>query len=167
MRTISGATLKRLGLWLVAPLLVLILATLVSAKELDLSKAVKVGNGKIMVVEFTDPDCPFCKKAEAYFQKRSDVTRYVFFIPLKSHPESKGKVQYILSAKDKEKVYQEVATGSFDKWKLSEITPEGIALQQAHEQIAKDLGLNATPIFIINGSIVRGFDLKRLEPLLK
>ncbi|WP_224983378.1 thioredoxin fold domain-containing protein [Geomonas agri] len=163
----SGGPWKRLALWAAASLLVLVLATLVSAKDLDLGKAVKVGNGRITVIEFTDPDCPFCKKAEAYFQKRSDVTRYIFFIPLKIHPASKGKVQYILSAKDKEKAYLDVATGKLDKWKQSEVTPEGIALQQAHEQIAKEQGQNATPIFIIYGSVVRGFDLKKLEPLLK
>ncbi|MBU5614899.1 thioredoxin fold domain-containing protein [Geomonas azotofigens] len=167
MHKASGGPWKRLALWLLAPLLVLVLATLVSAKELDLGKAVKVGNGRIMVVEFTDPDCPFCMKAESYFQKRSDVTRYIFFIPLKRHPASKGKVQYILSAKDKEKAYLEVATGNLNRWKLSEVTPEGIALQQEHEQIAKEQGLNATPIFIIYGTVVRGFDLNRLEPLLK
>ncbi|MBJ6752622.1 thioredoxin fold domain-containing protein [Geomonas anaerohicana] len=167
MHKTSGGSWKRLALWLAAPLLVLVLATLVSAKELDLTKAVKVGNGRIMVIEFTDPDCPFCRKAEAYFQKRSDVTRYIFFIPLKSHPAAKGKVQYILSAKDKEKAYLELATGSLEKFKQSEITPEGIALQKEHEQIAKEQGLNATPIFIIYGSVVRGFDLNKLVPLLK
>ena len=68
---------------------------------LDLDKAVKVGSGHTMVIEFTDPDCPFCRKAEAYFRNKPGVTRYIFFIPLSSHPASKGKVQYILSAKDK------------------------------------------------------------------
>ncbi|QXE89168.1 DsbC family protein [Geomonas subterranea] len=167
MRKNSSSLARRLGLWFVAAVLTVLVASAASAKDLDLSKAVKVGNGRIMVIEFTDPDCPFCKKAEAYFEKRSDVTRYIFFIPLKNHPASKGKVQHILSAKDKEKTYLEVATGTVDRWKLSEVTPEGIALQQEHERIAKELGLNATPIFIVYGSMVRGFDLKRLEPLLK
>ncbi|MBU5638701.1 thioredoxin fold domain-containing protein [Geomonas sp. Red69] len=167
MRKASSGLFRRLGLWLVAPLLLMVLVSAASARDLDLSKAVKVGNGKIMVIEFTDPDCPFCRKAEAYFQKRSDVTRYIFFIPLKSHPASKGKVQYILSAKDKEKAYLEVAAGTADRWKLSEVTPEGVALQQEHEQIAKEHGMNATPIFMVYGSVVRGFDLNKLVPLLK
>lgn len=152
---------------LVAPLLVLVFAAAGFAADLDLSKAVKIGSGKTMVIEFTDPDCPFCKKAEAYFQKRSDVTRYIFFYPLKNHPASKGKVQYILSAKDREKAYRDVTADAVDKWKLMETTPEGVALQQEHEQIAKANGINATPIFMIYGSVVRGFDLKKLEPLLK
>jgi thiol:disulfide interchange protein DsbC len=135
--------------------------------RLDLDKAIKVGSGKIMVIEFTDPDCPFCRKAEAYFQGKPQVTRYIFLLPLASHPASKGKVQYILSAKDKAKAYQEVASSNFDKSKLLEITPEGMSLQKAHEEIARTNKMSSTPTFMIYGRIVEGFDLKRLEPLLK
>ncbi|GFO66396.1 thioredoxin fold domain-containing protein [Geomonas paludis] len=159
--------IERCKVLLVAPLLVLFFAAAACAADLDLSKAVKIGNGKTMVIEFTDPDCPFCKKAEAYFQRRSDVTRYIFFYPLKNHPASKGKVQYILSAKDREKAYREVTADAVDKWKLMETTPEGVALQEEHVQIAKANGINATPIFMIYGTVVRGFDLMKLEPLLK
>lgn len=149
-------------------LLLAVLAPAVSAQDkLDLDKAVKIGNGKTMVIEFTDPDCPFCRKAEAYLQKRSDLTRYIFFIPLKSHPASKGKVQYVLSSKDKAKAYREVCSDNFDKKKLDEITPEGVKLQREHEEIAKANKMNATPTFMIYGRIVQGFDPKKLEPLLK
>lgn len=167
MNSNSPTLLKRWGALFVVPLLLTLLISEASAKDLDLTKAVKVGNGKIMVIEFTDPDCPFCRKAEAYFQKRSDVTRYVFFIPLKSHPESKGKVQYILSAKDKAKAFNEASSDSFDRGKLSEITAEGIRLQNEHEEIARANGMNATPTFMIYGRIVKGFDQKKLEQLLK
>ena len=134
---------------------------------LDLDKAVKIGSGKIMVIEFTDPDCPYCRKAEAWFAgKGSQVTRYIFFIPLPSHPASRGKIQYILSAKDKAKAYQEVL-GNFDPKKLVEITHDGIALQKEHQAIAKANKMTSTPTFMIYGRIIEGFDLKRLEPLLK
>ena len=134
---------------------------------LDLSKAVKVGSGPTMVIEFTDPDCPFCRKAELYFRNKPGVTRYIFFIPLASHPASKGKIQYILSAKDKAKAYQEVQ-GNFDPRKLAaETTPEGIKLQKEHQEIARLNKMTSTPTFMIYGRIIEGFDLPRLEPLLK
>ena len=149
-------------------LLLLLIAPGARAEDtLDLDKAVKIGSGKTMVIEFTDPDCPFCRQAEAYFQNRTDITRYVFFIPLASHPASKGKIQYILSAKDKAKAYREVNSNRFDQSKLAEITPEGIRLQKEHQQIAKANKMDATPTFMIYGRIIEGFDLKRLEPLLK
>lgn len=135
--------------------------------DLDLDKAVKVGTGKTMVIEFTDPDCPFCRKAEAYFQKRNDVTRYIFFIPLAKHPASKGKVQYILSASDKVKAMREVTSDDFDTKKLSQITAKGKKLQKEHEEIARANKMTSTPTFVIYGRIVEGFDLKKLEPLLK
>jgi thiol:disulfide interchange protein DsbC len=134
---------------------------------LDLDKAVKIGTGKTMVIEFTDPDCPFCRKAEAYFQNKAGVTRYIFFIPLASHPASKGKVQYILSAKNKALAYREVLTSSFDKSKLAEITPEGVQLQKEHQEIARANKMTSTPTFMIYGRIIEGFDLRKLEPLLK
>jgi len=137
-----------------------------AADTLDLSKAVKIGSGPAMVIEFTDPDCPYCRRAEAYFQGKPGVTRYIFFIPLTVHPASKGKVQYVLSAKDKAKAYQEVL-GNFDPKKLSEITPEGIRLQKEQQEIAKANKMTSTPSFMIYGRIIVGFDQKQLDPLLK
>jgi len=52
------------------------------AKTLPLEKAVKIGDGKKVVIEITDPDCPFCRTASEYFSKKTDVIRYVFFAPL-------------------------------------------------------------------------------------
>ena len=134
---------------------------------LNLDKAVKVGSGKTMVIEFTDPDCPFCRKAEAYFRSKPGVTRYIFFIPLTSHPASKGKVQYILSAKDRAKAYQEALSSGFGPQQLAEITPEGIKLQKEHQEIARINKMTSTPTFMIYGRIIEGFDLTKLEPLLR
>jgi thiol:disulfide interchange protein DsbC len=160
--------LQRLIVGVIVTALLFLYAPLAPAEDkLDLSKAVKVGSGKIMVIEFTDPDCPYCKKAEGYFQARPQVTRYIYFIPLASHPASKGKVQYILSAKDKAKAYREVVSGNFDGSKLAAITPEGIRLQKQHQEIAKENNVKNTPTFMIYGRIVTGFDLNKLEPLLK
>ena len=50
-------------------------------KDIPLDKAVKIGNGKNKVIEFTDPDCPYCRKAAAFFKGRDDVTLYVFLLP--------------------------------------------------------------------------------------
>jgi thiol:disulfide interchange protein DsbC len=135
-------------------------------ETLDLDKAIKVGSGKTMVIEFTDPDCPFCRQAEAYFQAKPQVTRYIFLLPLASHPASKGKVQYILSARDKTRAYQEVVSGNFDRSKLAQITPAGVTLQKTQEEIARASKVKSTPLFMIYGRIITGFDLKMLEQLL-
>jgi thiol:disulfide interchange protein DsbC len=166
----NDMALRRLKRWILAPLflafLLLIVQQAPAQDNLDLNKAVKVGSGKVMVIEFTDPECPFCRRAEVYFQGKPQVTRYIFFLPLASHPASKEKVQYILSARDKAKAYLEVMAGHFDSSKRGEITQEGIRLQKEHQEIAKANNMRSTPSFMVYGRIIQGLDLKRLEPLL-
>jgi thiol:disulfide interchange protein DsbC len=162
LREVKGMFLATLCL----ALLLVVVPGVPAQDSLDLDKAVKIGSGKIMVIEFTDPDCPYCLKAEAYFKGKPQVTRYIFFIPLAIHPASKGKVQYILSAKDKARAYREVISGNFNQQKLAEITPEGVRLQKDHQEIARANKMGSTPTFMIYGRIVEGFDLKRVEPLI-
>lgn len=138
------------------------------AAGLDFSKAVTIGNGPKTVIEFTDPDCPFCRRASKYFDSRTDTTRYVFFMPLEKHPEAKRKAQYILSQLNRAKAYHEVMSGKFDGAPQSNlpITAKGTRLQTEHKEIAKKAGVESTPTFMIFGRIVEGFDLAKIEALL-
>ena len=89
-------------------------------KDLPLEKAVKIGSGPHTVIEITDPDCPFCRKASAFFATRKDVTRYVFFYPIAQlHPKAEPKVRYVLCAKDQAKAYEEAMTGKLDEMKFT------------------------------------------------
>lgn len=146
----------------------LILPGHAQADSLDLSKALVIGNGPKTVIEFTDPDCPFCRKAAAYFAKRKDVTTYIFFTPLAKHPQAKRKAQYILSHKNQAKAYHEVMGGSYDKGAVDQlpITAKGIKRLEQQQAIAKTLKIDATPTFMLFGRIVEGFDLVRIEELL-
>ncbi len=84
-------------------------------KNIPLDKALRIGSGPRQVIEFTDPDCPFCRRVGRYLSKRNDITRYVFFLPLrKIHPDSEKKARYILSHKEKENAFREVFSGSLD-----------------------------------------------------
>jgi thiol:disulfide interchange protein DsbC len=134
--------------------------------QFDLDKAVKIGSGKTMVIEYTDPDCPYCRKGSEFFRNRRDVTRYIFFSPLPMHPQAKDKARYILSAKDKGMAYEEVMAGRLDGKKLDGITPEGIKLQEEHAAIAKEAAANGTPTYVISGRILIGFDQQKLESIL-
>ncbi|HBA71466.1 MAG: protein-disulfide isomerase [Geobacteraceae bacterium GWC2_55_20] len=137
------------------------------AADLDLGKSITIGNGPKTVIEFTDPDCPFCRKASKYFESRRDVTRHVFFFPLPRHLKAKEKVQYILSQPDRAGAYQEVMSGRMDSiGKFERITHRGIKLQEEQLEIAKRHKIDSTPTFMINGRIIEGFDLKRIEEAL-
>lgn len=144
------------------------LPVLADASGLDLSKALVIGNGPKTVIEFTDPDCPFCRKAASYFSNRTDVTKYVFFIPLAKHPEAKRKAQYILSHQHRAKAYYEVMTGRLDNTDVRKlpITAKGSKLQEQQQEIAKTAGIDATPTFMLFGRIIEGFDRVKIEELL-
>lgn len=137
------------------------------AADLDLGKAITIGSGPKTVIEFTDPDCPYCRKASKYFEERSDVTRHVFFYPLPRHLKAKEKAQYILSQMDRATAYREVMSGRMDSVaKLEGITPKGIRMQEEQFEIAKKHKVDSTPTFMISGRIIVGFDLKKIEEAL-
>jgi thiol:disulfide interchange protein DsbC len=135
-------------------------------KDLSLEKAVKVGNGPKKVIEFTDPDCPYCRKASEALKKRTDVTRYVFFTPL-AHPNAITKVYYILGSKDKEKAYHEMMEGKPVPAGQAEPGKEIKAQAEEHMNIGRSLAIDGTPTFYINGQQVVGADMERIENLLK
>jgi thiol:disulfide interchange protein DsbC len=136
------------------------------AADLDLSKSITIGSGPKTVIEFTDPDCPFCRKASKYFDGRSDVTRHVFFYPLPRHTRAKEKARFVLSMPDKAKAYHDVMSGKMDAAPPLASTQEGIKLQEEQLEIAKKNKINSTPNFMINGRIIEGFDLKLIEEAL-
>jgi thiol:disulfide interchange protein DsbC len=137
-----------------------------AVKDLPLDKAVKIGEGKTVVIEFTDPDCSYCRKASEFFTKRTDVTRYVFFAPL-AHPEAIAKIEYILGAGNKAEAYDAMMVGQEIPASAKPATGAVKALAQEHLAMAKKVGIQGTPTFFINGEQVVGADTKRLEELLK
>jgi thiol:disulfide interchange protein DsbC len=134
-------------------------------KNLPLDKAVKIGNGKTVVIEFTDPDCPYCRKASEFFKSRTDVTRYAFFSPI-AHPAAIMKVYYILNAGDKAKAYQEMFEGKDAVQPASGYSESIKKLAQEHMDLARSAGVTGTPTFFINGKQVVGADMPQIEKLL-
>lgn len=135
-------------------------------KNLPLDKAVKIGNGKTAVIEFTDPDCPYCRKAYEFFKNRTDITRYTFFSPL-AHPAAITKIQYILNSADREKAYREMFEGGNAVEPATGYSEAAKKLAQEHLNIAKSVGVTGTPTYFINGKLVVGADFQQIEKLLK
>jgi len=136
--------------------------------EIPLDKAIKIGTGKNKVIEFTDPDCPYCRQAAEYF-KNKNVTKYVFLIPITQlHPKAEEKAKYILAAADKVKAYYEVMSGAKDKDDLGrqKISPDVNDIYQAQQSIGKAIGITGTPAFWINGKYVPGANIKMFDTLL-
>ena len=139
-------------------------------KDLPLEKAVKIGSGPHTVIEITDPDCPFCRKASDYFATRNDVTRYVFFYPIPAlHPNAAAKVPYILCAIDRAKAYEEAMTGKLDEMKFTPCDDAAAAeLFKTHKESGEKIGGGSigTPLFLIDGQVVKGANIPQIEKIL-
>jgi thiol:disulfide interchange protein DsbC len=136
--------------------------------DIPLDKAIKIGTGKNKVIEFTDPDCPYCRQAAQYF-KDKNVTKYVYLIPIiRLHPKAEEKAKYILAAEDKAKAYYEVMSGAKDKDDLDsqKISKDVNAIYQAQQSIGNTIGITGTPVFWINGKYVQGANIKMFDTLL-
>lgn len=133
---------------------------------LPLEKAVKIGDGKKVIIEFTDPDCPYCRKASEFLTGKTGVTRYVFFAPL-AHPAAISKIEYILGSENKAKAYGEMMLGREIPKAAPPVSNEVKALAQEHLLLAKKMGVQGTPTFFISGQQVIGADTKKIDQLLK
>lgn len=136
-------------------------------KDINLDSAIKIGNGKHQVIEFTDPDCPYCRKAAEYF-KDKDITKYVFLRPiLQLHPRAEEKSKYILAAEDPVKAYYEVMGGKQDSIPDQNVSATVMERLAAHADEANRLGVTGTPMFYIDGQYVPGANFAAIDALLK
>lgn len=137
-------------------------------KEPQIENAVKIGSGKKTVIEFSDPDCSFCRKAHNFFEEK-DVTRYVFFFPLTQiHPDAERKVSHILCSKNKEQAYKDVYGGKYDE-NLADLKKcdSAVEILKQHKQIASKYGVKVTPFYIINQMPVAGANFSVINELLR
>ena len=135
--------------------------------QLPLDSALKIGEGKDIVVEFLDPDCFHCRESYKFFSPRKDVTVYVFFYPLSQLSEK--KIRHILCSSDRIKAYQEAMTGKFDNnVQLNACTDTKVEeIIKTHKKLAAQIGITSTPFFYFKGQAIGGFEAPVFERLLK
>jgi thiol:disulfide interchange protein DsbC len=135
--------------------------------KLPLDSALKIGNGKISVVEFMDPNCFHCRQAYKFFSQRKDVTMNIFFFPLSK--ESGDRIKQILCSKDVLKTYDDVMNEKLDKnAQLPVCTDKKVEeTVKTHMQLASQIGVRGTPLFYMKGQVVDGFDAPVIEKILK
>ena len=85
--------------------------SVVDFAQLPLDKAiVKVkGDGSRKLAVFTDPDCPYCQRLERELTKVSNVTLYIFLLPIPQlHPDAQRKARAVWCAHDKVKAWDDL-----------------------------------------------------------
>jgi thiol:disulfide interchange protein DsbC len=136
-------------------------------KSLPLDKALRIGSGAHQIIEITDPDCPYCRRASAYLAGKKELTRHIFFLPLAMHPNAEAKVRQIFCAEDRGKAYEEAMTGKLDDMKFTPCTSAAADdLLKAHKEMVNRIGVSSTPLFMIDGEIIFGADIPRMERIL-
>lgn len=135
--------------------------------NLPLDQALKIGEGKIPVVEFIDPNCHYCRLSFNFFNSRKkDVTLYAFFYPLSE--DSAKKIRHVLCSQDKVAAYEDALGGKLDgNVQLNQCSDNGVEVMlKNHQQVSAQVGVRATPLFYIKGQVVPGFDQPAIEKLL-
>jgi thiol:disulfide interchange protein DsbC len=79
-------------------------------EDLPLDQAVKVqrGNGRRILVMFSDPYCPYCVKFEKTLQQLNDITVYVFMYPV-IRPQNAEHSKAVWCSPDRAKAWLELA----------------------------------------------------------
>ncbi len=134
---------------------------------IPLDQAIRIGTGSKVVVEVSDPDCRFSRRMARYWDMRKDVTRYVFLVALKNHPEAAQKARYILCASDRAAAYRKVYDGGLDFGEKELDRPcDDHGLLERHRDVATKLGAIGTPTYFIKGVKVDGAKVGVIEKLL-
>lgn len=128
-------------------------------KDLDQSQALLIGpQGAPLVIEFTDPDCPYCRALDRFWAAKAaegkPVRRQIYFVS-GIHPEAASKAEHILCAKDREAAFRATYAGEPPKPLIR--CADGAAQVQAHAQAVKSMGISGTPTLILDGQIISGF----------
>lgn len=133
--------------------------------KLPLSEALVIGpKDGIPIVEFTDPDCTYCRAYNDYITKRPNtkVKRVIFFFT-RIHPDAAKKAEHILCASDKQAAFNEVFSGKELSWKGCE---EGKRQLAVHQKASSEVGLGGTPSFSLDGALITGFKRTAIEDYL-
>lgn len=113
--------------------------------RLPLNDAIKTvqGNGKRVLVVFTDPDCPFCRQLENELPKLKDVTIYRFPYPIvQLHPNAYENAVSIWCASDRQKAWDAAMMGVA----LPHATCSNPVYRNV--ELGKSLNITATPTLI-------------------
>lgn len=119
----------------------------VSKLPLELAMKEVKGNGKRTLIQFTDPNCSFCKRLEKELSKVTDVTIYSFLYPI--FPGSDEMVRNVLCSKNPVKTW--------NSWMLNGTTPANASCDTPQTEKVKALGrslrVNGTPNIIFGSGV--------------
>ncbi len=145
--------------------------TTLDVKKIPTDGAVVMGNpnGAKKLYVFTDPDCPYCRKAHEELKKLAklapDVTINVVLYPLPMHPGAYDKARAVLEARS-----QEILDRAFEGREVPKPVQESSKrLIDENRRFAEANGISGTPALVLpNGRIELGVrDAESLKKILE
>jgi thiol:disulfide interchange protein DsbC len=135
---------------------------------IDPAKALALGSPDApTVIEFTDPECPYCQALERYWVTKAaegkPVRRLVYFVS-GIHPQAAAKAEHILCSPDPTSTFKALYAGSSPPSLLT--CPKGHEKVQADAALVAKVGVGGTPTLILDGKIVSGFQQGEIEAFL-
>jgi len=113
------------------------------------------GDGSRKIAIFTDPDCPYCKRLERELAKVSNVTVYVFLLPLPQlHPDAPRKARAVWCAENPAKAWDALMLDGKEPAEPAADCKDPIADVAS---LAGEIGIRGTPGLVFpSGRLVPG-----------
>ncbi|ODP38801.1 MULTISPECIES: DsbC family protein [Sphingomonas] len=136
---------------------------------IDTSQALAIGPpGARQVIEFTDPDCPYCQALDRYWSAKAaegkQVRRLIFFVS-GIHAQAAAKAEHILCSPDPAAAFKAIYAGTAPKTPLK--CPEGARKVAAQGEAVRKLGISGTPTLFLDGKMISGFQQAEIEAFLE
>jgi len=136
--------------------------------QLDPAQALSIGPpGAPTVIEFTDPDCPYCRALDRFWAAKAaegkHVRRQIYFVS-GIHPQAASKAEHILCSKDQAGAFRATYAGEAPKPLAT--CKEGAARVAKNAEAVKAMGISGTPTLILDGRVISGFQQAEIEAWL-
>ena len=124
--------------------------------------------GAPQVIEFTDPDCPYCHALDRFWAAKAaegkQVQRLIYFVS-GIHPEAAAKAEHILCSPDKVAAFKAIYAGARPAALLKCDAGRDKVLKDA--LATKKMGVSGTPTLFVDGKLISGFQQAELEAFLE
>lgn len=139
-----------------------------NAAGLDRSNAVVLGTGPRELIAFVDPDCGYCRASYRWLAGRDlgNTKVLLYFTPLTGRPAAEAKALEVLCATpDKQAAALKRAfdPAPTDRPDMTVRCDYGVTALAAHAELAKKVGVYATPFFLAGGQVIAGFNKDKLD----
>jgi thiol:disulfide interchange protein DsbC len=135
------------------------------SRATDSSLTIQYGEPLNVIYEFTNPECGACLAYEQRLKQQpyENTVRHIFF--LSWSPAAKQKLEHIMCSDDKQAAKELVYSGA-DVTEFASCE-YGRDLVNKQTMTARNLGVDRTPTFFVNGTRVIGGNMGKIHSLLK